>query len=88
MGVPREKARNNSWASLFASAASHILDLILLPARTARALANRLEPLLLHEAVDPNASRLLLLQRVDRGAAGPRNRSRMPGPAACRSLPA
>ena len=57
------------WASLFASAASHILDLIVLPARTARALATRLEPMLLPEAVDPNASRLLLLQRVDRGLA-------------------
>ena len=63
----RHRIPESRWASLFASAASHILDLILLPTRTARALANRLEPMLLHEAMDPNASRLLLLQRVDRG---------------------
>ena len=65
----RHRIPEGRWASLFASAASHILDLILLAARTARALARRLEPMLVHEAVDPNASRLLLLQRVDRGAA-------------------
>ena len=57
------------WASLFADAASSILDLVLLPARTANALARRLEPMLLHEAVDPNANRLHLLQRVDQGLA-------------------
>ena len=53
------------WASLFSAAASSILDLLLLPRRIAKGLAKRLEPMLLHEAVDPNASRLLLLQRVD-----------------------
>ena len=65
----RHRIPESRWASLFASAASHILDLILLPARNARALARRLEPMLLHEAVDPNASKLLPLQRVDRGVA-------------------
>jgi putative transposase len=57
------------WAALFADTALNILDLIVLPARTARLLAKRVESMLLHEAVDPNASRLQLLQRVDQGVA-------------------
>ncbi|MEQ8234813.1 MAG: IS4 family transposase [Gammaproteobacteria bacterium] len=57
------------WASLFAAVTASILDIVLLPARTAKALAQRLEPMLLHEATDPNRSRLLLLERVDKGAA-------------------
>ena len=57
------------WASLFAAVAIMILDIVMLPARIATALARRLEPMLLHEARDPNVSRLLLLERVDRGLA-------------------
>jgi IS4 transposase len=57
------------WASLFAAVTGSILDIVLLPARTAKALAQRLEPMLLREATDPNRSRLLLLERVDQGAA-------------------
>lgn len=57
------------WAAVFADAALSILDLLVLPVRTARLLAKRLEPMLLQEAVDPNAGRLQLLQRVDQGRA-------------------
>lgn len=57
------------WASLFAAAASSILDLVTLPARTAKALAKRLEPMLLHEAIGPNRGWLLLLQGADQGLA-------------------
>ena len=65
----RHRIPEGRWASLFAAAAVNILGLLLMPARTARTLAKRLEPMLLHEAVDPNRSRLLLMQRVDEGAA-------------------
>ena len=57
------------WASLFAAVAMMILDIVMLPPRIAKALARRLEPMLLHEARDPNVSRLLLLERVDQGVA-------------------
>ena len=57
------------WASMLAISARDILLLLMMPVRTARALARRLEPRLLHEATDPNLSRLLLLERVGRGAA-------------------
>ena len=57
------------WASLFSAVAIMILDIVMLPARIARALARRLEPMLLHEARDPNVKRLLLLERVDQGVA-------------------
>lgn len=57
------------WASLFSAVAIMILDIFMLPARLARALARRLEPMLLHEARDPNVKRLLLLERVDQGVA-------------------
>ena len=54
---------------LFAAVSLTILDLLILPARTAKALARRLEPMLLHEAIDPNASRLFPMQRVDQRVA-------------------
>jgi len=56
------------WAAIFAAAASSILDLLLVPARLARGLARWTEAMLLHEAVDPNLSRQLLLARVENGA--------------------
>jgi putative transposase len=65
----RHRVPEGRWASLFAAVALSILDLLVLPQRTAKALARRLEPMLLYEAPDPNVSRLLLLQRVDQGVA-------------------
>ena len=50
----RHQIPEGRWASLFTAVASSILDLMTLAARTARALARRLEPMLLHEAIDPN----------------------------------
>ena len=61
----RHRIPEGRWASLFAAVSLTILDLLILPTRTAKALARRLEPMLPHEAIDPNASRLLLMQRVD-----------------------
>ncbi|MGH2670930.1 MAG: transposase, partial [bacterium] len=55
------------WAAVFVSVASQILDLLLAPARLARATARWLEAMLLHEAIDPNLSRQLLLARVQNG---------------------
>ncbi len=57
------------WAALFATVSSAILDLLLAPARLARGLARWTEAMLLHEAVDPNLSRQMLLARVENGAA-------------------
>jgi len=57
------------WASLFSAVALAVLDLLTLPARIAQVLSRRLEPMLLHEALDPNRSRKLLLERVDLGIA-------------------
>ena len=65
----RHRIPEGRWASLFAAVSLAILDVLILPARTAKALARRLEAMLLHEAVDPNDSRLLLLQRVDQRVA-------------------
>jgi len=61
-GVPEGR-----WAAVFASVASQILDLLLAPARLARAMARWLEAMLIHEAADPNVSRQLLLARVQNG---------------------
>lgn len=63
------RVREGRWAALFAAVAHSLIDVVLLPNRTARLLAKRLEPMLLHEALDPNVSRLSLLQRVDSGIA-------------------
>ena len=65
----RHRIPEGRWAALFATAALNILSLVTLPARAAKTLARLVEPMLLQEAVDPNKSRLLLLQRVDQGVA-------------------
>ena len=55
------------WAAIFAAVSGAILDLVLAPAHLARASARWIEAMLLHEAVDPNLSRQLLLARVANG---------------------
>jgi IS4 transposase len=55
------------WAAIFATVALEILNLLLAPLRAARDRARGLEAMLLHEAVDPNLSRHLLLARVENG---------------------
>ena len=57
------------WAAIFAAVSSSILDLLLAPARLARASAPWIEAMLLREALDPNLSRQLLIKRVENGAA-------------------
>lgn len=59
--VPQER-----WARLFADAARDLLrSLARRTSALTRALLAGVERILLHEAVDPNAGRLLLLQRVE-----------------------
>ncbi|MDZ7751426.1 MAG: IS4 family transposase [Gammaproteobacteria bacterium] len=65
----RHRVPKGRWALLFSAAALNILAFMMMPLRTARALAKRLEAMFLHKAVDPNRSRLLLLQQVDQGVA-------------------
>lgn len=55
----------NRWAALFATVATEILRLLLLPPRVAHSVGTWLETMLLHEALDPNLSRRLLLARVE-----------------------
>ena len=62
--VPEER-----WAAVFASVARDLLDIVLLPKRFAVILARRVSRLLLHEAADPNLSRVLLVERVEKGCA-------------------
>jgi putative transposase len=58
--VPEER-----WACLFAEAAAELLRLVLATPTVAAILAGALEPMLLHEAIDPNLQRSLLLARVE-----------------------
>jgi hypothetical protein len=60
--VPDER-----WAALFAELAREILKVVLRRSAHAIALARDLDRMLLHEAVDPNAHRALLRQRVESG---------------------
>jgi IS4 transposase len=55
------------WAAVFASAASSLLTLLLSPRRLAEEMAKPLERMLLHEAANPNRTRDLLLDRVQKG---------------------
>lgn len=58
--VPEER-----WAGLFAEVAAELLRLVLARPPIAAVFASALEPMLLHEAVDPNLSRRLLVARVE-----------------------
>ena len=64
------KMPEQRWAAIFAAAAPAILDIVLLPPRVSKVIAWRLESMLLHGAPDPNRSRQLLIERVQRGAHG------------------
>lgn len=57
------------WATVFAEVARDLLRLLVGPIALRRALAREVERFLFHEAVDPNAGRRLLLQRL--AAGGP-----------------
>ena len=59
------RLKEERWAALFAAVAASVLDVMTLPARAAGTIARRLEPMLLHEAIDPNVGRHSLLERVD-----------------------
>jgi putative transposase len=58
--VPEER-----WAGLFAEVAGDLLRLMLAAPTVAALLTGELEVTLLHEAVDPNLGRALLLQRIE-----------------------
>lgn len=55
------------WAAIFTTVSAAILDLVLAPAHLAGHTAKWTEAMLLHEAIDPNLSRQLLLARVENG---------------------
>jgi len=55
------------WAAIFTTVSAAILDLVLAPPELARLTAQRTETMLLHEAIDPNLSRQLLMARVENG---------------------
>ncbi len=57
------------WATILAAAAPAMLDVLLLPRAASNAIARRLEPMLLHEAADPNRRRKLLVERVEASVA-------------------
>jgi len=65
LGALGERVPQERWAGLFADAALDILRLILWRPGIAAAIATALDAHLLHEAVDPNAGRALLLRRVE-----------------------
>ena len=60
--VPTER-----WATLLALVAPDLLRIVLRPAAQTHWLCTTVSRLLLHESVDPNVSRLLLLERVESG---------------------
>jgi IS4 transposase len=53
------------WATVFAAVAADVLRLLTRPPRETRALERDVSRYLLHEVVDPNASRLSLIQSVE-----------------------
>ncbi len=68
--VPTER-----WAALFAAVATDLLRIILWPAAATADLERIISRFLLHEAVDPNARRPLLVERVESGTQYEHRRS-------------
>jgi putative transposase len=65
LGLLADRVPEERWAGLYADAALDILRLIVWRPGLAAALNKSLDASLLHEAVDPNAGRALLLRRVE-----------------------
>ncbi len=65
LGKLGSRVPDERWAALFAELARDILKIVLRRSAEAHALARDLDRTLLHEAVDPNARRALLRQRVE-----------------------
>lgn len=65
LGALADRVPEERWAGLFADAALDILRLIVWRPGLTAAIATALDAHLLHEAVDPNAGRALLLRRVE-----------------------
>src|SRR5690606_21601235 len=65
LGKLGSRVPDERWAALFAALARDILKIVLRRSAEAHALARDLDRTLLHEAVDPNARRALLRQRVE-----------------------
>jgi hypothetical protein len=67
LGTLGARVPDERWAALFAGLAREILKIVLRRSAHAIVLARDLERALRHEAVDPNAGRALLRQRVESG---------------------
>jgi putative transposase len=65
LGQRGDRVPEERWAGLFAEVAGDLLRLVLAVPAVAALLAGPLEVTLVHEAVDPNAGRALLLRRVE-----------------------
>lgn len=67
LGERARRVPTERWATLFAQVAGDLLRLVLGGPWEAQGIGGRVERFLLHEAVDPNATRRLLLERVESG---------------------
>ena len=65
LGPLADRVPEERWAGLFADAAIDLLRLVVWRPGLAAPIATALDAHLLHEAVDPNAGRALLLRRVE-----------------------
>lgn len=65
LGHLADRVPAQRWAALFASMCTELLLIVTRPPRELKDLLRRLSAILLHEAVDPNASRHGLLQAVE-----------------------
>lgn len=65
LGALGDRVPEERWATLFAAAALDVLRVVLWRPSVAVALAASLDANLLHEAIDPNAGRPLLVRRVE-----------------------
>lgn len=67
LGALGRRVPTERWATLFAPVAPDLLRIVLGPAAQTDWLCRLLSGFLLHEAVDPNLGRLLLVERVESG---------------------
>jgi len=75
LGALGRRVPTERWAHLFATVAADLLRIVLRPVAETVWLGRALSRFLLHEALDPNVRRLLLLARVESGTQYEHRRS-------------
>jgi IS4 transposase len=78
LGVSEERTPTQRWAAVLETLVADLLQIAIRQGRDIRELAARIGKVLLHEALDPNLTRMPLLSTIEQGKHSYRHRVRPP----------